>query len=305
MVRNYGIVATVLLLVIILSIASPAFLSVVNLLNILEQNAPLGIVVCLGTLVIVGGGFDLSVGSIYALAGVVAAEVALRVGVIPGMLAGLLVGLILGVFNGILVTAGRVNTLIATLASSIMILGIAQVTTGGFLITVTNPAFSALGNGTFLTVKYSIWIFLIVFAICSFVLSRTIFGRYVYAVGGNAEAARFSGIRVDLIRIATFALSGLAAGLAGIVAASRIGQGEADVGSDLALSAIASIVIGGTSILGGEGAVWRSVLGMLLIALIGNGFNLLNVNSIYQQIAEGAIIVIAVAFDAWSRRRRT
>jgi ribose transport system permease protein len=302
--RNYGIVVAVVIMFIALSIASPVFFSTANFLNLLDQNAPLGIVTCAATLVIVGGGFDLSVGAIYAFAGVMAAEAALKVGVIPGIAFGLLVGIGLGVLNGLLVTVGRINTFIATLATSIMIVGLGQVVTGGFLVTVSNPGFAVLGNGAFLGVKYSIWLFFLMFLVFSFLLSRTTFGRYVYAVGGNAEAARFSGVRVDLVRILTFALSGLAAALAGVISASRISQGEADVGSDLALSAIASVVIGGTSILGGEGDVWRSMLGVFLLAFIGNGFDLLNVNPIYQQIVKGAIIVVAVTVDAWSRLRR-
>ena len=303
--REYGVLFILILLAAALSIASPPFFSGTNFLNILDQNASLGIVAAAATLVIVGGGFDLSVGSIYALAGVIAALVANRYGVPLGFLAGVLCGLALGILNGLLITLGRINTFIATLASSIAILGVAQVVTGGFLITVTNPAFANLGNGMVLGIADPIWLFILFAIFAAFLLARTTFGRWVYAVGGNTEAARFSGVRVDFIRVATFALSGFAAGLAGIIDASRISQGESNVGSSLALTSIAAVVLGGTSIMGGEGAVWRTMVGMLLLALIGNGFNLLNVNTTYQQIAEGLIIVIAVVVDAYSRRRRT
>jgi ribose transport system permease protein len=139
-------------------------------------------------------------------------------------------------------------------------------------------------------------------AITAFVLARTVFGRYVYAIGGNPEAARLAGVNVDRVRAATFVLSGFAAGLGGVLATSRVATGQADAGTGLEFSVIAGIVVGGTSIAGGEGAVWRTVIGVLFIALIGNGFDLLGVNVIYQQIVQGTIIVAAVAFDAWSRR---
>lgn len=300
--RNYGIVIFFVILFTVLSVLSNVFFTKTNFLNILDQTAPAGIIACAMTLVIIGGGFDLSVGATFALGGVAAAQTAPHIGIWEGMIVGSLFGLGLGVVNGLLITVGKINSFIATLASSFMFYGLGQVMTNGFLVSVTNPSFEALGNNGFAGVKYSIWLFAAV-AVCSTViLSRATLGRYIFAVGGNAEAARLAGIRVNLVRVTTFALSGLAAGIAGVLVASRISQGQADTGSDLTLTTIAAVVIGGTSILGGEGAVWRSVLGVLLLAMIGNGFNLLNVNPVYQQIVEGAIIVLAVAFDSWSRR---
>jgi ribose transport system permease protein len=151
--------------------------------------------------------------------------------------------------------------------------------------------------------KYSVWVFAAFFCITAFLLARTTFGRAVYAVGGNPEAARLSGIRVGLVRGACFALSGLAAGIAGVLAASRTSSAQADLGSGLELAAIAAAVVGGTSIMGGEGAVWRGVLGVLTLALIGNGFDLLNIDTTYQMIVQGALILIAVAADQLLRRR--
>ncbi len=300
--RDYGIVVFFLALFVALSFLSNVFFSKTNFLNILDQTAPAGIIACAMTIVIIGGGFDLSVGAIFALGGVVAAQTAPHIGVWEGMIVGALFGLGLGIVNGLLITVGRINSFIATLASSFMFYGLGQVMTNGFLVTDSSSSFAALGNNGFAGVKYSIWLFAAV-AVCSTViLTRTTLGRYVFAVGGNAEAARLAGVRVDLVRITTFALTGLASGIAGVLVASRISQGQADSGADLTLTTIAAVVIGGTSILGGEGAVWRSVLGVLLLALIGNGFNLLNVNPVYQQIVEGAIIILAVAFDSWSRR---
>jgi ribose transport system permease protein len=294
--RDYGIVLSFVALFLTLTFTSDVFLTQRNLLNVLDQSAAVGLMAVGGTLVIIGGGFDLSVGAIFAVAGV---DPALA------LLLGTLAGLVLGTVNGLLTTIGRINPFMTTLASSIIIRGIALVITGGFLVTVTEKSFSTLGRGeVVLDIKWSIAIWLVFALICGFMLSRTTFGRHVYAAGGNPEAARLSGIRVALVRTVTYAVSGLSAGLAGVIVSSRVSSGQADAGTGIELSVIAAIVIGGTSIMGGEGAVWRSVLGVLLLALIGNGFNLLAVNPIYQQILQGAIILVAVGVDAWARRTR-
>jgi ribose transport system permease protein len=301
-VREYGIVASVVVLFIVLSLQSNVFLTQGNLLNILDQMAPAGIIACAQTLVIIGGGFDLSVGAMFAIAGVAATQLVPHIGVWPGLVAGALVGLGLGVVNAIFVAVLGINPFIATLASSFMFYGVASVMTGGYLVTVSDPGFSTLGNGSFIGVKYSIWLLLAVFLAATVTLRASKLGRYIFAIGGNAEAARLSGVRVNLVRTSTFALCGLAAGVAGVLAASRISQGQANVGNEYTLITIAAVVIGGTSILGGEGAVWRSVMGVFLLAMIGNGFNLLNLNPIYQQIVQGGIIIIAVAIDTLARR---
>jgi ribose transport system permease protein len=301
-VRDYGIVVSVLVLFVVLSVESDVFLTKTNLLNILDQFAPAGIIACAQTLVIIGGGFDLSVGAMFALAGVVAAQTAPHVGIWPGLGLGVLMGVGLGLVNAFLITVIRMNAFIATLASSFMFYGLGQVMTGGGLVTVNDPAFQTLGNGAFAGVKYSVWLLLAVILVAGLLLKRATVGRHICAVGGNAEAARLSGIRVNRVRALTFALSGMAAGIAGVLYASRISQGQANSGNDYTLMTIAAVVIGGTSILGGEGAVWKTALGVLLLALIGNGFNLLNINPTYQQIVQGGIIVIAVAIDTLSRR---
>jgi ribose transport system permease protein len=256
------------------------------------------------TIVIIGGCFDLSVGAIFAFAGSLAAILA-RAGYTElGILAGILVGLFFGFSNGMIITLLRINSFIATLATGLMIRGMALVMTGGLLIVVIDKNFAVLGQGRFLEVKYPVYILIAFILFTSFILSRTTFGRYVYAIGGNQEAARLSGVRVGLIRVLTFCLTGLAAGLAGVITVSRIAQGVADIGAGVELDAIAATVIGGTSILGGEGAIWRTVIGVLLLRLIGNGFNLLNVPPFYQGIFQGAIIIFAVALDTLSKRNR-
>jgi len=206
-----------------------------------------------------------------------------------------------GIVNGFITTVGRINPLVGTLASSIIIQGVALVLTSGLLVNVSTPGFTSLGQGTIFTLHYSVIVWGVFALVCGFLLWRTKYGRYIYASGGNAEAARLSGVRVNLIRGSAYAISGLSAGIAGVIVASRVATGDASTGT-FPLAVIAGIVIGGTSILGGQGAVWRSVLGILLLALIGNGFNLLGVNPIYQQILQGSIILTAVAVDAWARK---
>ncbi|HEX4305864.1 MAG TPA: ABC transporter permease [Solirubrobacterales bacterium] len=300
--KDLGIVAAFLALFIGLTIASPAFLTSTNLRNLLEQWAPIGIIACAGTLVIIAGGFDLSVGAIYAIAGVIAAKVTNSTDPAVGALAGIIAGLLIGTANGAVVTVGRINSFMATLASSIMISGFALALSGGFLVSVTDPGFTKLGRGEFLGLKYSVWLWIVIALVSAFALARSVYGRYIYSSGGNADAARLSGVPVNLIKASTFALSGMAAGLAGVIVASRSATGQADVGTGIELTVIASVVVGGTSILGGEGAIWRTILGVLIVAMIGNGFNLLNVDPVYRQVFEGAIILGAVGLDSWSRR---
>ncbi len=301
--REYGIVLAFLILFVTLAIASPAFLTVDNLKNILDQNAAMGIMACAGTLLFIAGGFDLSIGAVFALSGVIAAQVAGETGIVLAVLAGLLAGLGVGVVNGTVATVGRVNAFVGTLASSIIVRGLALLASGGALVTVSAPSFAVLGSDSVGPIKITVLCWLVFALACGFVLWRTTLGEAIYACGGNPEAARLSGIRVALVRGSMFALSGLAAGLAGILEASRVSTGQSDAGAGLELSVIAGIVVGGTSIYGGAGAIWRTTLGVLLLALIGNGFTLLGVSADYQQMFQGAIILGAVALDAWARRR--
>lgn len=302
LVRDYGIVASFALLFVVLTLSSSAFLTSTNLLNILDQWSPTLIIAVASTIVFVAGGFDLSVGSVYALAGVTAALLTPDVGVVPALAIGVAAGAVCGVVNGLLVTVGRINAFIATLATSMMIVGLAYLLTRGDLISVSDPGFSTLGAGEWLGVSYAIWICVGVVVLCGVLLGRTVFGRFAYATGGNPEAARLSGINVTAVRTIAFTLSGACAALAGVIVASRVSTGQADAGGlTLAIDAVTGIVIGGTSILGGAGAIWRTVLGVLLLALLGNGFNLLGLNATDQQIVKGAIVLLAVAVDAWAR----
>jgi ribose transport system permease protein len=301
--RDYGIVIAFVALFLTLSLATDTFFTQRNFANILDQWAAIGLLAVGLTICIVAGVFDLSVGAMVSVTAVVACKVAMSTSPTVAIVLGILTGLGLGIVNGIVVHLTRIHSFIGTLATSIVFSGVAILVTGGNIVTVTNESFGRLGQDELFGIKYTGWA-LIGFAILAAVLlSRTIFGRYVYAVGGNAEAARLSGIRVDLIRGACFALSGVAAGLAGVLLASRTMSAQADVGRGMELTAISAAVVGGTSILGGDGAVWRGFLGVMLLAVIGNGFNLLDVNTTYQQIVYGTLILIAVAADQLLRRR--
>ncbi|MBX5474781.1 MAG: ABC transporter permease [Thermoleophilia bacterium] len=302
-VRDYGIVVAFGALFIALTFLSSNFLTQQNLANILDQWAALGLLAVGETICIVAGVFDLSTGAMVSVSGVVACKVALSSSPAVGLAAGALTGLGLGIANGVVIHLTRINSFIGTLATSIVFAGAAILVTGGNIVTVEDTAFGVIGQQAGAGVKYTGWAFIGFTILASLLLSRTIFGRYVYAVGGNAEAARLSGIRVDLVRGACFAISGLAAGLAGMLLASRTQSAQANLGAGMELTAISAAVVGGTSIFGGDGAVWRGFLGIMLLAIIGNGFNLLDVNTTYQQIVYGGLILIAVAADQLLRRR--
>ena len=302
-VHEYAIVGICLALFVVLSLLSSAFFSSENLLNILDQNASIGVIAFGETIVIISGNFDLSVGSTYSLAGIIAIMLTPSLGPGAASLVAVLCGSVVGAVNGGLVVVGRVHSFIATLASQYMIYGLALVVSGGLILQSTSNGFVVLGQDDGLGVRYAIWALLVVAIATGAVLSRSVFGKHVYAVGGNREAARLSGIRVGLVVVGAFAISGTTAALGGLMAASQVGTAQAGSGTGLELAGIAGTIIGGTSIFGGEGAIWRTVLGVLLLAMIGNGFDLLSLNATYQEIVEGALIIVAVVADAWARSR--
>lgn len=313
--RSIAIVFPFLAVFIALSIGSPAFLSLQNIGNVLDRQSGILIIAAASTLVLIAGGIDLSVGATYMFSAVVCGTLILRVGdtagAVLGIVMGVLAGLIIGIVNGVVSTYLRINPLIATLAMSFIILGAAKLVSqigkqGIGQLRVNVEQFTWIATTRPLGISLPTWIGFVVVVILGVVLWRTTFGRYVYAAGGNAEAARLAGIRVNLVRIATFALSGLAAGLAGVIDLARVPSvPEGDViATTLTFTVLAGVVVGGTSILGGEGAVWRTVLGILFIAMLYNGFTLLRIDPLFQGIALGVLILLAVGFDAWSRLRR-
>ncbi len=309
---NYGIIFAIFLLYILLTWQTDAFLSLRNQLNILDQAHQIGLIAVAATVVIIAGGFDLSTGAIFAMSGVVAAMVARDLGTNEafapaapwmGWVVGIAVGAMLGLLNGVLVTFFRINTFVATLSTGIVFRGFALYITQAEQVRVTDRAFRELARGDILDVRHTVFIWLGFALVLSFILFRTRFGRYIFAAGDNPEAARLSGINVDLVRTVTFGISGMAAGIAGVLSASKFLKAQNDAGQGLELISIAAVVIGGTSIMGGEGAVWRTVLGVMLLRLIENGFNLMNVAPFYQDIFQGLIILLAVALDALRHRR--
>lgn len=301
--QTYAVAIMIVVLIVLLSFLSDSFLTVRNLVNILNQNTPLAIMAAAMTLVIISGGFDLSVAAIFAVGSVVAATLALHVHPLAGLLAAPLVGMVLGFINGVTITALKIHSFLATLATGLVYRGIAILITGGTLVPVRIDAFTWLGRERIGPIYIAV-IVLIVFAILlTILLNRSTLGRKILAVGGNEEAAILSGIRTRRIKIIAFSINGLAAGLAAAIATSRISMGQATAGMGMELEAIAAVIIGGTSIYGGQGAIWRSIAGVMMLALVSNGFNILNADPFYKDLTTGLIIVAAVAISASGRRR--
>jgi ribose transport system permease protein len=304
LIRRFGIGIPFVVVFVILAIVSPPFLRTQNLTNILDQQAGIIILACAGTLVLIAGGIDLSIGAIYGLAGAVALNTATTFSSPLGVVAGLAVGLAVGLTNGLVVTRFRINPLIGTLAMSFVVAGIAAIVTkGNLVVAFDHPDFQQFAATRVIGITSAAWMMIVIAIAAMVLLSRTTFGRYVYAAGGNAQAARLGGVRVNAIRVSTFALSGLAAGLAGTLDASKVLSVQATSGGQLlTFTVLTGIIVGGTSILGGEGSIQRTVVGCLFIALVANGFNLLGLDPFYQQVTLGVILLLAVGLDAWSRR---
>jgi ribose/xylose/arabinose/galactoside ABC-type transport system permease subunit len=285
-------------LFIALSISTDQFLSRANLTNVATQMAILAIVSFGVTIVMIGGAFDLSVGSQAALHGCVAAMVMADTGSIAaGVLAGLASGLTFGLVNGLLVSGLAINPFIATLGTLVIARGIALAITDARPVTGLPSSIREFGLGTPLGVPWLVWLMLGCFLVAAYILHTTPFGLRVFALGGNREAARLSGIRVDRVLVLAFALSGLFAAIAGIAVTARLRAGLPTSGTFLELFAVAAVVLGGSSLYGGRGAIWRTLVGVILIAMIQNGLNLLNVSAAYQQIAIGVVFIVAASSE--------
>ena len=304
--RLAGIFIPFLIVFVALSIASQPFLHTTNLINILDQQAATLAIAAAGTLVLVSGGIDLSVGATYGLATVISGELAAHHSPLLAIGLAILAGLGVGLVNGLIVAVFKINPLIATLAMSFVIAGVALKVSGGNLVVLSqNSGFYQFANAQFLGLPSAVWMTLIFVVILALLLARTTFGRYVVASGGNAEAARLAGVRVNLVRIVCFVMSGGAAALGGVIDTSRLLSAQAaGGGSALSFTVLAGIVVGGTSIAGGEGSVPRTAIGVLFIALIGNGIILLGIDPLYEQIVMGVILLLAVGLDVWARKRR-
>ncbi|MBF4577540.1 ABC transporter permease [Frondihabitans sp. VKM Ac-2883] len=301
--RESGVLVVLLVAFGALTLLSDDFLTANNLANLARQVSIYGILAVGQLLVILTGGIDLSVGSIVGLAGAVTAQLLVAgVPVVPAILIGLLVGAVLGVFTGFIVTRFRLPPFIATLGMMGIARGIVLVITGANTIQGLPNGFQDIANGTIVGIPNLLIIFVVIAAIATFVLKRTVFGRYVYAIGSNPEAARLAGVPVRLVTIAVYAIAGLLAAFGGILLTSRLGAGVPTAGTGFELQAIAACVIGGASLSGARGSALGAACGALLIGVLNNGGNLLAVNSFYLQIAIGALILVAVAFDMLNNR---
>jgi ribose transport system permease protein len=303
-VSRYGILVALAVLIVFVSVGNPRFTDPTNLFNIGQQWAPVAIMAIGMTVVLIGGGFDLSVGGTYAFSAVLAASLTQDGhGAFGVMLACLGMGAGAGLLNGFLVTKINVNPLVATLGMGLIIRGLALVYSDGGTFNVTGGFFDALGSGYVGSAPTSLIVMIALGVLVAVVLARSSFGRSLYATGGNPDAGYLSGIRVDAVRIASYVVCGLSAALAGAIYAGRIGSAQGSVGAGIELTVIAAVLIGGTSIAGGEGAMWRTAAGVGLLAVLQNYFNANNVNAFWQSVVQGAIIITAVGLDAYPKRK--
>jgi ribose transport system permease protein len=302
--RESGGLIVLLVAVGALTLASPEFLTGNNLANLARQVAIFGILAIGQLVVILTGGIDLSVGSILGLAGAVTAQLLVSgVPIIPAILIGVVVGGVLGIANGVLVTRFKLPPFIATLGMLGIARGIVLVITDANTIQGLPDGFQTVANGTVLGIPNLLIVFAIITAIAWFVLNRTVFGRYVYAVGSNPEAARLAGVPVAMVTTAVYVISGVLAAVGGVLLTSRLGAGVPTAGTGFELQAIAACVIGGASLSGARGSAIGAACGALIIGVLNNGGNLLAINAFYLQIAIGALVLVAVGFDQMNTRK--
>jgi len=252
------------------------------------------------TYVVITGGFDLSIGSTYSLTAVVAASLGRTQPPLYAFAAAVLVGLVVGILNGGVVAALRVNPFIATLGSSLVISGVTLVVTNNAAFVVSYPPFATLGTGDFYGIPYAGLLTIALMVAAGVVLHSTAYGQSVYAVGGNEEASRLAGIRTRLVMASAYALSGLCAGVAGVITASQLSSAQPNLSPNVVFDVLTVVIVGGTLLGGGSGAIWRTAVGVCILATLQNGFNLLDINAYYQNIVKGLIIVAAVSRIDWS-----
>lgn len=301
LIEQKSLIALIFLIVAV-SFLNPNFFTVDNILNILRQTSVNAIIAVGMTLVILTAGIDLSVGSVLALCGAFAASmIALEVPVLIAVPTALFAGAALGAISGIIIAKGKVQAFIATLVTMTLLRGVTMVYTDGRPIstgfTDTADAFAWFGTGYALGIPVPVWLMVIVFAAAWYLLNHTRFGRYVYALGGNESATRLSGINVDRVKIGVYAICGMLAALAGIIVTSRLSSAQPTAGMGYELDAIAAVVLGGTSLMGGKGRIMGTLIGALIIGFLNNALNLLDVSSYYQMIAKAVVILLAVLVD--------
>jgi ribose transport system permease protein len=294
---------TLVALFVILSIASPNFLTSTNLSSVVRQTAVINIVALGMTVIIIAGGIDLSVGSILALAGLLGAMTMEKYGIGWGMAAGMLVGMLCGFANGLMITSLRISPFIVTLGTMGIYRGLALIISKGLPVHEIPPSFSYLGEGTLLGVPFVLWILLLCGVVTHIMLEHTRHGRYAFSIGSNPDAAFYAGVPVKFHTVVVYAGAGLLTGLSGMIEVSRLMTGQPTGGQGYELTAIAAVVIGGGSLRGGEGSVLGTLVGAFIMGLLANGSDLLGTNPYWQQVIIGAVIILAVAFDELRKRR--
>ena len=306
--ENLGLILALLVLCVLLAVlpaTSSSFLSTQNAFNILRQISTNMLIACAMTMVIILGGIDLSVGSIIALSGVIAAGCVSRyeLPIVVALIAGAVIGLVIGVFNGFVICRTTIPPFIVTLATMNIARGLAKVYTGGSPVRVVTKEWQFIGAGYIGPVPVPVIIMIIVIIITALLMNKTKLGRHIYAVGGNTQAAEFSGIKVARVKFIVHAYAGLMAGLAGIILASRMYSGQPTAGEGAEMDAIAAVVVGGTSMAGGSGKIGGTIIGALIIGVLNNGLNLMNVNSFWQDVVKGVVILLAVFIDYIRNRK--
>ncbi len=313
---RYGSLLFLIVLWMVLGISSPYFFSPANIITLALQTSVLALVAMGQSFTMLTAGIDLSVGSMIALTGALAAGLAAQGSTLPtGTLAGqglpplvalllaLVAGALLGSLNGLLVVRGGMPPFIATLAMLAIARGLTLVYTGGYVIPATDPTLTFLGTANIGPLPVAVVATLIAFIILSFILTQTRFGLHVYAVGGNAETARLAGVKVSRVLVAVYVLSGLMAAIGGIILMGRLNSAQPNVGVGFELDTIAASVIGGVSLFGGVGSMQGTLIGAFIIGTLSNGMNLLGIDPYLQQVIKGLVFMVAVAWDFYSKRR--
>ncbi len=298
--QDYGSFIALIFLVIVIGAISPDFRTVNNFLSLLRQSAINGLIAFGMTCVILTGGIDLSVGSVLALTSIICAHT-IKIG-LPAplsMLIALIFGIILGAISGLMVTKSRLQPFIATLITMTGYRGLTMILSGGKPISRlgNNLLLNQIGKGSFLGIPIPVWILIIFFAIFLFVLKKTVLGRQIYATGSNAKAAELAGININNIKLIVYAVSGFMASLSGLILVSRLGSAQPTLGSGYELDAIAAVALGGTSMTGGRGKITGTLIGILIIAVLNNGLNIIGVSSYYQDVVKALVIFLAVISD--------
>ena len=304
LLRNFALVFIIIAIAVVMSFASPAFMTSKNIINIIRQISINGIIAVGMTFVILTGGIDLSVGSVVAITSVLVGSI-LQAGHswVVACLVAFVAALAFGAFNGFMIAYVGFQPFIATLATVTMGSGIALAYSDGKPYIISDPSFLKIGQGYLGPIPIPVILLVLVVIIGLIILKTTTFGRYVFAIGGNKEAAKLSGVKTKRVEIAVYIISSLCASVVGLILSARISSGQPTAGAGYELDAIAATAIGGTSMSGGVGSLTGTVFGFILLGLMTNSMNLLNINSFYQEIVKGILIIIAVFLDMTSKRR--